>query len=74
MRRSSYTEAMSPDNKWIRLMKSAETADKLTQKLADAAVERIDIHEGGVIELTVKYHDIYELTGKYIGQLRNEAE
>ena len=73
-RRGSYTEAMSADNKWIRLMKSVADTETLTKELADAVVEKLLIYENGIIELFVKYHDIYELTGEYIDRLKKEDE
>ena len=61
-RRSKFNEAMSVDNKWITLMKSVSTATRLTQDLVDESVELVKVHEGGAVELVMKYGDIYELT------------
>ena len=61
-RRNSFSEAMSENNKWIKLMKSVSTATRLTQELVDESIELVKVHEGGDIELTMKYRDIYELT------------
>ena len=61
-RRNSFAEAMSENNKWIKLMKSVGNAERLTQELVDESIELVKVHKGGDIELTMKYKDIYELT------------
>ena len=69
-RRNSFFEAMSEDNKWIKLMESVSTATKLTQELVDETIELIKVHEGGDIELTMKYKDIYALTLQSIKEVQ----
>lgn len=69
-RRSSFNEAMSEDNKWITLMKSVSTATQLTQELMDESIELVKVHEGGDIELTMKYGDIYALTLQSIKEVQ----
>ena len=61
-RRSSFQEAMSADNRWITLMKSVSGARELSQELVDEAIELVQVHQDGSIELTMKYGDIYALT------------
>ena len=43
-------------------MKSVSTATQLSQDLVDESVELVKVHEGGAVELVMKYGDIYELT------------
>ena len=43
-------------------MKSVGNAERLTQELVDASIELVKVHEGGDIEPTMKYKDVYELT------------
>ena len=69
-RRSKFNEAMSVDNKWITLMKSVSTATQLTQDLVDESVELVKVHEGGAVELVMKYGDIYELTIQSIKEVQ----
>ena len=69
-RRNSFREAMSEDNKWITLMKSVSTTDKLTQELVDETIESVSVHEGGDIELTMKYSDLYALTLRSIKEVQ----
>ena len=69
-RRNNFNEAMSEDNKWITLMKSVSTATQLTQELVDESIELVKVHEGGDIELTMKYGDIYALTLQSIREVQ----
>ena len=69
-RRNSFAEAMSENNKWIKLMKSVSSATRLTQELVDESIELVKVHEGGDIELIMKYRDIYELTVQSIKEVQ----
>ena len=69
-RRSKFNEAMSVDNKWITLMKSVSTATQLSQDLVDESVELVKVHEGGAVELVMKYGDIYALTVQSIKEVQ----
>lgn len=69
-RKMKFTEAMSVDNKWITLMKSVSGATKLTQELVDESVELVKIHDGGAVELVMKYGDIYALTLQSIKEVQ----
>ena len=69
-RRSKFNEAMSVDNKWITLMKSVSTATQLSQDLVDESVELVKVHEGGAVDLVMKYGDIYALTVQSIKEVQ----
>lgn len=69
-RRSKFAEAMSVDNKWISLMKSVSTASQLSQDLVDETIELVRVHEGGAVELVMKYSDIYEQTIQSINEVQ----
>ena len=69
-RRNSFSEAMSEENRWIKLMKSVGNAERLTQELVDESIELVKVHEGGDIELTMKYRDIYELTVQSVKEVQ----
>lgn len=71
-RRMKFNDAMSSNNKWIQLMKSVSKAKKLTQALVDESIERVLVHEGGDIELTMKYADIYTLTVACVKEIEKE--
>ena len=69
-RRSKFNEAMSVDNKWITLMKSVSTATRLSQELVDESIELVKVHEGGLVELVMKYSDLYALTIQSIKEVQ----
>lgn len=73
-RRSRFNEAMSVDNKWLTLMKSVSTATELSQELVDEAIELVKVHEGGAVELVMKYGDIYALTLECIREVQEAME
>ena len=52
------------------LMKSVSTATQLSQDLVDESVELVKVHEGGAVELVMKYGDIYELTIQSIKEVQ----
>lgn len=72
-KRSSYTETLSSDNKWITLMKGLQETEKLTKELADMAIERIVVYENNAIELFMKYHDVFVLTAEYLRNICGEV-
>ncbi len=70
LRRERFQEAMSADNKWITMMKSVSGATRLTQELADNTIEQVRVHEGGEIELVMRYNDIYALTVQSVKEVQ----
>ena len=71
-KRAEFTEALSPENRWLRLMESVRDAEGMSKELADAVVEQVKVYEHGVIEIVMKYQDIFELTGKYLEEIRKK--
>lgn len=65
-KREAYQEAMSPQNLWVKTMGSVRRMKKLSQELVDATVECVYVHEGGNLEIVMKYQDIFELTKSYL--------
>lgn len=61
IKQQEFNEALSPDNKWIKLMKSTISSKKLTQELVDEFVDHIKIYKGNKIEIVMKYADVYKL-------------
>ena len=51
-----------------RFVSSGST--KLSQDLVDEAIELVRVHEGGSIELVMKYGDIYTLTLQSIKEVQ----
>lgn len=73
-RRLEFNDAMSSNNKWIQLMKSVSKAKKLTQTLVDESIEKVLVYEGGDIEVTMKYADIYALTVSSVKEIKKEGK
>ena len=61
-RRTEYHEAMSSKNKWVKAMRSVNSTKQLTQEIVDATIERINVYDGGEINIIMKYQDIFEFT------------
>lgn len=66
MRHKEYTETVSSENKWIRLMKSIENTEELTQELVDIAIDKVLFYKGGDVEVVMKYQDVFELTETFL--------
>ena len=64
----------SPENKWIRMIKSIRNSRKLSQELVDTAIERILVYEGGNIEIVMKYQDVFKLTRDYVMEIQGKRE
>lgn len=71
-KRNGLREALSADNKWVKMMKSVRNKKKLTQELVDAVIEKIIVYEGGKIGITMKYQDVFEITKEYISDLQEK--
>ena len=69
----SYKETVSPENKWIAMLKNIEESDELTRGLADATIDRVTVYKGGAVEIRLKYQDVYELTDEYLEKLKEGA-
>ncbi len=69
--RTDWGDAMSSNNKWIQLMKSVSKAKKLTQALVNESIEKVLVHEGGDIEVVMKYSDIYAYTIACINAIKS---
>lgn len=72
-KRSSYTETLSSDNKWIALLKGLQETETLTKELINMAVESIVVYEDNAVELFMKYHDVFVLTSEYLRNICGEV-
>ena len=70
--RNSCQEAMSSENKWVRMMKGVGMKKKLSRELVDSIVEKVLVHEGGGIEIIMKYRDVYDLTRECLEKIKGE--
>lgn len=72
--RAEYREMISPENKWIRMIKNIPDVSKLSQALVDTVIERVLVFEGGDIEIIMKYQDVFEITRDYIREIKETSE
>lgn len=59
-RRTKFLDSISPDNKWMSMMKGATGTTELTQKLVDTMIEKVLIYENGAVEVVLYYDDVYQ--------------
>lgn len=44
----------------MHMMKAATHAEALTQELVDAMIERVLVYENGVVQIELRYDDVYQ--------------
>jgi uncharacterized coiled-coil DUF342 family protein len=52
---------LSPENKWIAEFRRFEAEQQLTAQMVTALIERIDVYDGGRVEITLRYRDEFEI-------------
>lgn len=72
-RRERFLESISPENKWLTMMKGAHGMTELTQELVDALVEKVLVYGGGRIEVVLNYNDVFKAMCECVEQMK-EAE
>ena len=55
-------------------MRSMEAEGRLSQEMADALIARINVFEGGNIEIVMKYQDVYADTVRYLEKIENRDD
>lgn len=73
-RKNRFVESISPDNKWLTMMRGASGLTKLTQDLVDAMIEKVTLYEGGRIEVKLRYHDVFEEMCEGVRLMEQEAK
>ena len=72
-RRNRFLESVSPDNRWLGMMKSAAGAAELTQELVDTMIEKVFLYENKAIEIVFKYDDVYQDMCKSVLEIRKNG-
>ena len=54
-RRERFLESISPDNKWLTMMRGVAGMTGLTQEVVDAIIEKVLVYGGGRIEVVFNY-------------------
>lgn len=73
-RKSRFVESISPDNKWLTMMRGVAGMTELTRELVDAMIEKVIVYEGGRIEVKLRYHDVFEEMCEGVRLMEQEAK
>ena len=69
-RRERFLASISPDNKWITMMRGAAGMTGLTQELVDAIIEKVLVYGGGRIEVVFNYNDVFYAMLECVEQIK----
>ena len=73
-RRTKFLDSISPDNKWMSMMKAATGTTELTQKLVNTMIEKVLIYENGAVEVVFYYDDVYQEMCQSILEMQKKQE
>lgn len=69
-RRERFLASISPDNKWLTMMRGAAGTTGLTQELVDAIIEKVLVYGGGRIEVVFNYNDVFYAMLECVEQIK----
>ncbi len=69
-RRERFLASISPDNKWLTMMRGAAGMTGLTQELVDAIIEKVLVYGGGRIEVVFNYNDVFYTMLECVEQIK----
>lgn len=69
-RRERFLESISPDNKWLTMMRGVAGITGLTQELVDAIIEKVLVYGGGRIEVVLNYNDVFYAMLECVEQIK----
>ena len=69
-RRERFLASISPDNKWLTMMRGAAGMTGLTQELVDAIIEKVLVYGGGRIEVVLNYNDVFYAMLECVEQIK----
>lgn len=73
-RRTKFLDSISPDNKWMSMMKAATGTMELTQKLVNTMIEKVLIYENGAVEVVLYYDDVYQEMCQSVLEMQKKKE
>lgn len=68
-RRKRFLESISPENKWLTMMKGVTGMTELTQELVDALIEKVLVYGEGRIEVVLNYNDVFNAMCECVEQI-----
>lgn len=69
-RRERFLASISPDNKWLTMMRGAAGMTGLTQELVYAIIEKVLVYGGGRIEVVFNYNDVFYAMLECVEQIK----
>ena len=69
-RRERFLESISPENKWLTMMRGVAGMTELTQELVDAIIEKVIVYGGGSIEVVFNYNDVFSAMCECVEQMK----
>ncbi len=69
-RRERFLASISPDNKWLTMMRGAAGMTGLTQELVDAMIEKVLVYGGSRIEVVFNYNDVFYAMLECVEQIK----
>ncbi len=69
-RRERFLASISPDNKWLTMMRGVAGMTGLTQELVDAIIEKVLVYGEGRIEVVLNYNDVFSAMCECVEQMK----
>jgi len=69
-RRERFLASISPDNKWLTMMRGVAGMTGLTQELVDAMIEKVLVYCEGRIEVVLNYNDVFYTMLECVEQIK----
>ena len=69
-RRERFLASISPDNKWLTMMRGVAGMTGLTQELVDAMIEKVLVYGEGRIEVVFNYNDVFYAMLECVEQIK----
>ncbi len=69
-RRERFLESISPDNKWLTMMRGVAGMTGLTQELVDVMIEKVLVYGEGRIEVVLNYNDVFSAMCECVEQMK----
>lgn len=69
-RRERFLASISPDNKWLTMMRGAAGMTGLTQELVDAMIEKVLVYGEDRIEVVLNYNDVFYAMLECVEQIK----
>lgn len=73
-RRDHFLESISPENRWMAMMRQASGAKELTPELTEALIQKVLVYENKSLEIVFYYDDVFQDMCKSVLEMQREAD